>query len=224
MIPVLSMQTHEQLQLTDHSMTLSVELVDTPTILHTGYDPEEYKARGKSDRALRILNAQMLKQPHDLSLQFYVGRELLILGDFEQSIRSLENTLATMIHQEHPARIETIRTLIRALQGTETGEPDRVLVYAELGLFYAPNYPDFEYARGIALLELGRAYEARKSILLAIKYAQNYQHQILNLEHPSLTKGLSDAYLMVYHLTKKLENQHAAQPYLALAQSTAHIK
>lgn len=84
---------HEQV---DSSLALPVAHLDKVAILHHGYRPQAMRERGKVERAISLLRAELAKDPDDAFQRFNLGNALAAAGRFDEAIPELRRAVAEM--------------------------------------------------------------------------------------------------------------------------------
>jgi glycosyltransferase involved in cell wall biosynthesis len=63
---------HEQI-----SVYGNIKFIDDISIIHTGYAETEYKEKGKAERNIKMLRAELIERPNDLKLKAYLADSLI---------------------------------------------------------------------------------------------------------------------------------------------------
>ena len=123
-------------------------------VLHSGYRPEVLARRGKSDRNLRLLRAELARKPEDPYWNYQLGKTLLVGGAPAEAVAPFAIAL------EHLAPSAGYASALvcdygYALKGA--GRPAEALALIQRFLPQFPDYTDLWFLDGLCHLALGRA-------------------------------------------------------------------
>jgi len=151
--------------------TVDARYCEAFEIIHLGYDAEVYRQRMKSERSLPLIEAAIGDDPDDLPMRYYLGRELMRLGRFEDARLCLVETVGRMSKRGEQENLlqAAYHELIDAtrLAGRPAQETMTVATEA-LGRF--GDNADLWFAAGGALIECGQPAKALECLNLAAQH------------------------------------------------------
>jgi len=115
-----------------------------------GINPAEMVAR---------LEKRLRENPNDLEGQMMAGRSYMAMERWEDAKRAWQKVIE-MDARNHTAHYSLGEILIRTQTPGDTAAATEALSHFDLALINLPNEPTLLWARGIALIQLGRRTEA----------------------------------------------------------------
>lgn len=143
-------------------------------VVHTGYDPEVYAARRKSERTLKLLQAELIDHPEDPRLGYYLGREYLQLQRHAEAIDALEPAVEALLAEGRGPVVEAVYALLKAY-GAERGRLPRAVELLRRALAHNPSHPDLLFSLGKALYLQGEPSDLPEA-LATLQRAMSSQH------------------------------------------------
>jgi glycosyltransferase involved in cell wall biosynthesis len=143
---------HEQIVdvILEQNQTARYQTAENLIIRHYGYLNQAIEAKDKKNRNLRLIQAELERDPQNRLLRYHYGVELYRAERFDEA--------AVELHQAangiDPAAIylpKLLRYLVLAYQGA--GCPEQALETVRIGLSLFPNYADLYYYGGLSHLE-----------------------------------------------------------------------
>jgi tetratricopeptide (TPR) repeat protein len=122
-------------------------------VLHTGYRPEVLARKGTSDRNLRLLRAELARNPHDPYLNHQLGKTLLVSGRANEAVAPLA---AAAEHAPPSAGYASALACDYAYALRGAGRPADALAVVQRFLPHFPDYTDLWFLAGLCHLGLGQ--------------------------------------------------------------------
>lgn len=106
---------HEELR--PASPTLGTIVMQAPMVrlLHYGYEPEVYRARGKDERNMRLLEQELEQNPDSARLMYYVLQQHVAQRRYEQALPYTERFMAHKSQLRPAFEVEVTRMRLEAL-------------------------------------------------------------------------------------------------------------
>ena len=180
-------RVHNQLMTEDPEAEMIIKLCDFLKINHLGYDPIIYEQRKKSDRSLPLIQKMIEDQPDNMVYRFYEGREFMIKNEINKAIESLEIAVLGIIEDKGGYFAETLKTLLSAYDRAHT-DPERIIVFCDMGIERNPDQPDFWYFKAHALYNLNRMSEAVEAFKQAQHALENFKLIEVSQSHPIMSQ------------------------------------
>lgn len=135
-------------------------------IHHYGYRPDIVAERGKHERYVRMLEAEVRDRPDDIFYLHHLAAALCAGGEYDKAIPYLQH--ATDIIKPNDAFAQIVFChLVNALR--EVNKPDEALKVVERAERLGIRYPQLSFCKANALLALDRPKEAIPAFEEAIK-------------------------------------------------------
>ena len=160
---------HEFVARDDEPTSLAAERTDIE-ILHYGYLPEIIAERNKGERNLRLSAAALRADPDDPALVYNYAMSASLAGDRELARVNLERVIELTEGTPRGFRPQALNVLSGLY--LDAGRADDALAVAEKCVAMVETLPDGHFARGRALVALGRLHEARDALGAAIAQGQ----------------------------------------------------
>jgi len=160
---------HEFVARAGESVSLAADRSDIE-ILHYGYQPDVIAERGKGMRNLRLSETALSAAPDDPALVYNYAMSAMLAGERDLARAQLERVLALTEHTPRGFRPQALSVLSGVY--LEDGRAADALALAERCIATVPSLPDGHFARGRALMHLGRLHEARDAFGAAIAEGQ----------------------------------------------------
>lgn len=127
-------------------------------LIHTGYDPVIYETKRKTERALRLLQAELEDRPGDPLLLFYLGREYHRLRRWKAATEALSQATTGLLQNAMLLRqtLASFRLLIDAQAAQPMEVPfDALQETCKRALDVWSTSPDIHYAVARAMTDRG---------------------------------------------------------------------
>jgi glycosyltransferase involved in cell wall biosynthesis len=180
-------RVHNQLLPDKEGVELNVNLCDFLKINHLGYDPVVYERRKKSDRSLPLIQKMIEDEPDNMVYRFYEGREYIIKKQHDKALISLEKAVLGMLEGHHGYFAETLKTLLSIYPRLDV-DPEKVLIFCDLGIDKHPEQPDFWNFKGYELAYLKRSDEAVECLKKAIVCCDSFELKEVSQSHPIMSQ------------------------------------
>ncbi|MFN3199638.1 MAG: glycosyltransferase [Bradymonadia bacterium] len=148
--------------------------LDGLQIVHTGYDPQVYRDRRKSERALKLLTLDLAEHPGDPVLGFYLGREYVKLQRFTEAITVLSPSVEQLLDRRKGPVVEAVYTLLKAF-GADRGRLPQAIALLQRTLEISPEHPDLLFSLGKALYLRGEPADL-PTALSVVQKAMSCRH------------------------------------------------
>jgi len=140
-------------------------------ILHYGYQPDVLAERGKGERNLRLSAAALAADPDNPTLLYNHAMSAMLAGQPDVARTGLERVVALTEGTPRGFRPQALNILAGIYLDEQ--RPADALATADRCIAIVPTLPDGHFARGRALIALGRLHEARDAFGAAIAQGQN---------------------------------------------------
>ncbi len=128
---------------------------------HYGYLGAVRDAKEKSRRNIELLRAQAAEGPADAFLHFNLGTEYVAAGDSVAALTELERAWKLIKESGEEYRDYTPSLLVRLVGALRAcGRASESVSLADEGLELFPGFTDLVFAKGLALVALGREADA----------------------------------------------------------------
>ena len=167
---------HEHLELLDGKDFVVKDFGNALSVLHTGYIDLENSEKLKTNRNLKIILKELKKNPDDIAMRIYLGKEYFLQEKWKESVEQYR-----LFTRLIPERYETLKPFItygltdylRALEalGLEEEKAGRETesIALELGRKLIPEGGDYLFSYGKILYQKEKYEEAIPYLLEAVK-------------------------------------------------------
>ena len=210
-------RVHNQMKLADPDVEMNLKMCDFVTINHLGYDPVVYEKRKKSDRSLPLIQKMLIDEPDNMVYKFYEGREYVIKKQPKLAVQSLEAAVLGILEGKHGYFAETLKTLLTAYEQVRV-EPERIILFTEMGIEKDPTQPDFYLFKGCAERSSGMNEATVISIREALVRWENFKITEVSQSNPIIAQRVWLAHLTLGETLWDLERYE--ESYASLLEVT----
>lgn len=152
---------HEQVMQSIAESGLPVANLAGARILHYGYSPTAMQERGKMDRTLSLLRAELEKDPENVFHQFNLANTYYVAGRYEDAARLLASC-ADRIHDRQDFCATAYHLWASAM--VNLNRPEEALAACRAADRRGISSPAIEFSRATALYQLGKYSEALEAV------------------------------------------------------------
>jgi tetratricopeptide (TPR) repeat protein len=151
-------------------------------IVHHGYTHDVMTSRAKPARNLRVSRLAFEAAPDDPVLVYNYAMSALLAGETDAAREQLERV--TLLTAGTPRGFRPMALAKLAGMYIDDARPADALARADECVSVVPTYPDGHFARGRALIALGRQAEARAALEDAIRFGSvaTFEHFVVDDE------------------------------------------
>lgn len=152
---------HEQVMQSIAESGLPVANLAGARILHYGYSPTAMQERGKTDRTLSLIQAELERDPENVFHQFNLANTYYVAGRYEEAATVLAGC-ADRIHERQDFCATAYHLWASAM--VNLNRPEEALTACQAADARGVESPAIEFSRATALYQLGRHNEALEAV------------------------------------------------------------
>ena len=177
-------------------------------IYHTGYDKGVVEEKSKIERNIHMIKSSIDESPGDSKMYYYLSNEYFRLGKHEDAIKSAYEALVYKKKDDIESHYPLIyRNILRSMHSMSAPASDVKKEFSKAITEY-PEYPDYYYIMGLALLRENEADEAIVCLEKCIKLCESYKmiiesNAVANIE--DVYTALIQAYILADNKLRVVE-------------------
>ena len=177
-------------------------------IYHTGYDKGVVEEKSKIERNIHMIKSSIDESPGDSKMYYYLSNEYFRLGKHEDAIKSAYEALVYKKKDDIESHYPLIyRNILRSMHSMSAPASDVKKEFCK-AITEHPEYPDYYYIMGLALLKENEADEAIMYLEKCIELCENYNmivesNTVANIE--DVYTALIQAYILVDNKLRVVE-------------------